>query len=572
MFWAAILALIGFGFISLRSADAAFCNFRSKLLTDANATTDSVRASIRSLNCSSVDLSHNDLSFLPTDFFDIPLVQILSLNLSYNNLSSLESVNFSYLPQLQELDFSHNALTVLKNGTFSEACCIEKLNFSHNKIMRIEVGAFREGMSTVKMVDLSYNLLTSYEQWQYLFSISVHMDLSHNRISRLTNELGITITREQYRSVINLNYNNITTLEAKDLAIYHNGVPPSAVQIGTYGVYFRNNPFICDCRLHWLVSLVAKSLLRKHERINTLLFCAQPAELKGKSFGFLIWTPDVLICNVSRDCPAGCTCQERPQRGYTLVNCDPNQHLYTRLPAVLPSAPLLYLNMSGHQVRELDTGLDYLPRLYGLNVADNRLTEVTSSFMAAARSLVMLDLSRNQLTSLPGEARRLPIQHLKVTGNPFKCSCDFIWFGEWVRTVIGNVSSKEAAKPSWPEGDLDISSLLNNMAPDFPPEAPHDVPLDEQLRQDLSSLTCRREGQTMALTEMSVASLGCGRLAVEGIAGGCVVLLLLCAAVVCWRRQYETKILLFWVYRHYKEACCTRPIGTFLSFFINCFE
>ncbi|PVD30628.1 hypothetical protein C0Q70_09901 [Pomacea canaliculata] len=98
------------------------------------------------------------------------------------------------------------------------------------------------------------------------------------------------------------------------------------------------------------------------------------------------------------------------------------------------------------------------------------------------------------------------------------------------------------------------------MAPDFPPEATHDVPLDEQLRHDLSSLTCRREGQTMALTEMSVASLGCGRLAVEGIAGGCVVLLLLCAAVVCWRRQYETKILLFWVYRHCKEACCTKPI------------
>lgn len=81
---------------------------------------------------------------------------------------------------------------------------------------------------------------------------------------------------------------------------------------------------------------------------------------------------------------------------------------------------LASLNLSGNKIKELDVSLDRLKQLKALNFSSNILTKLPSKLCRSslASSLTFLDLSKNSLSCLPMSfASLLSLVHVKLDGN-----------------------------------------------------------------------------------------------------------------------------------------------------------
>lgn len=473
---------------------------------------------------------------------------------SLQNLTASENRISELLPgslptALAHLDLSFNEIRILLNGVFANLYYLRSLNLSHNQLAAIQPHAFHWGM-TLRTADLSYNSLTSYEPWPYLFTYDrnvIRVDLRYNNISRFTNDMNMTVIMENKYTRVDLGHNALRSVTLQDLSIYFEGQLPNDFQVDNLELNIAENPWVCDCALYGLVALYSTSFMRILSRVNSLLTCQNPPALRGKTFGFLIDNPDSLTCHLTHECPPGCSCQDRPHRGYVEVYCDRNQQVYAHLPAALPSDRLLFLNLSGHQLQTLDPAVPYASRLYGLDVSRNHLQEVTSEFLDQARDLVVLDVGHNQLTSLPPQVRKLLLQHLHVAGNPLQCSCSFVWFGEWLRSWAANVSTTTTNSRKSSSSSSSLSDIAGVVAD------------ESKLPSDMESLTCQQPGGgLMIVLDMTDKSLRCGHLAQAVVAGVCcMVLLVLCIVVAGWRKRYELRV---WLHLRTWGRCCGKGL------------
>ena len=79
--------------------------------------------------------------------------------------------------------------------------------------------------------------------------------------------------------------------------------------------------------------------------------------------------------------------------------------------------------------------VEILQYLKKLDLHGNKIRNVASIFLdifIESNNLLFLDLSRNELRSMPENIKNLSsLQTLKITDNKFKCSCDNIWMKDW---------------------------------------------------------------------------------------------------------------------------------------------
>ena len=547
-----------------------------------------------------LDLSHNRLGALYPDSL-APLTSLRALNLSHNQLRALGPGVLAQMAFLEDVNLSDNALVDLSPGTlpgrllalnaslnrltqlhgdlFRNVPFLERVDLSHNHISHVQLGAFHPGLQWLFWVSLSHNRLTDFEPWPYVLSQTASVDLSHNVISRFTNRMNFTVTREMQGEVI-LTYNNLTHLHRQDLTIYLGGQATSAMGFAFFFKWnIRHNPLQCDCHLHWLVDTLSNDLLAENSDAQTYFTCAGPPSLRGRSLGYLLAHAHLLVCDVTRGCPDGCRCADTPQRGHLAVTCDPALRLYTRLPQKLPGDGLLSLNLSGHALRRLEAGWGEVSRLRVLDVSNNRVRQVSASFLDQASHLQVLNLKNNQLTSLPSNLQRLPVDGLHLTGNPLRCSCDLVWFGNWLKAVAANTSSLDpsgSARPPRLPQDTERSQhadpqpradqwqlmSVNLPKPDSglePPPRPQAVPHVPGTLPDSLALTCSLpEGRKMALVDTREWGRGCGsRVTLHVLIGGWAALLVVLVTMgTCWRCRRNVRVLL--CYCRHRVRCC-RP-------------
>jgi Leucine-rich repeat (LRR) protein len=113
-----------------------------------------------------LDVSHNRLRMMNISWFS-RLTNLTSLDLSYNQITALPLGSMPV--SLKDLTMAHNYLTELEDGVFENLDKLEKLYFSFNTISEVGVRAFRTA-ENMKVVDLSYNQLTTFEPWPCLFT------------------------------------------------------------------------------------------------------------------------------------------------------------------------------------------------------------------------------------------------------------------------------------------------------------------------------------------------------------------------------------------------------------------
>ncbi|XP_015431913.1 PREDICTED: adhesion G protein-coupled receptor A3 [Dufourea novaeangliae] len=183
----------------------------------------------------------NELEDIKNINIDIVSVELIQLDLSKNNIYTIEVNLFKNLTNLKRLDLSQNNITSVGDGCFNGLGNLERLDLSKNQITFIDAYAFRK-LPNLKKLDLSRN------------NISI-------MISTLFHDL---LALEHLK----LNENKLTSL--KDNTFY--GLK-SLKQLD-----LSTNPWKCDCELYWFSDWVHKSSVKL---INAPK-CASPTNVKGE--------------------------------------------------------------------------------------------------------------------------------------------------------------------------------------------------------------------------------------------------------------------------------------------------
>ncbi len=84
------------------------------------------------------------------------LYEVHALNLSYNQLQTINGTRFVYIVTIQRLDLSHNQLETINGTSFIHLSSLQELDLSHNLLETI----FFDTVLSVKILDLSFNLIS----------------------------------------------------------------------------------------------------------------------------------------------------------------------------------------------------------------------------------------------------------------------------------------------------------------------------------------------------------------------------------------------------------------------------
>lgn len=101
-----------------------------------------------------------------------------------------------------------------------------------------------------------------------------------------------------------------------------------------------------------------------------------------------------------------------------------------------------WLLLSGNNISELtgqavsNMSSTNLAHLSKLDLHASGVISIDDDFLdvfVQSENLKFLDLSHNELTSLPETIRNVSsLETLNISGNPFVCSCDVIWMRDWL--------------------------------------------------------------------------------------------------------------------------------------------
>ncbi|XP_030640946.1 amphoterin-induced protein 1 [Chanos chanos] len=175
-----------------------------------------------------LDLSYNDITRLRAEWTTYKLPQLHNLLLSHNGLHFISSEAFIYVKQLRYLDLSSNNLRQLDEVIFEPLEHLEVLLLYNNHISQIDRTAF-SGLNSL----------------QKLY-------LSQNKVSRFPLELVKDKSRLDNLILLDVSSNQIKVLPTQELQTL-----PAWIK---NGLYFHNNPLLCDCELY---SLLAHWYIRK---------------------------------------------------------------------------------------------------------------------------------------------------------------------------------------------------------------------------------------------------------------------------------------------------------------------
>jgi hypothetical protein len=216
-----------------------------------------------------LDIEDNQIQFIKHAKRPIEYLEVL--NLSKNLITRISNETFSGLIRLRGLNLSQNEISTLEPFALSKMTNLEVLNVRSNKLKRLESNCF-VGIKKLTSLDLSSNELSTIPDG--LFSDMenlVKLNLERNNIAFI----GIT------------GFSGLTSLTHLDLtgnwlANIHPDVfeplpyPPGLKE----QILLDENPLMCDCELRHLVSWISRTPFRVKNSKN--LRCSFVA---GKFYG-----------------------------------------------------------------------------------------------------------------------------------------------------------------------------------------------------------------------------------------------------------------------------------------------
>lgn len=207
---------------------AAVANNANASCSNDNSTFDKSYQNLQTFNATidvpachtfirTVNISHNNVSGLTNLSFD-GLWNVEMLDLSFNNIESIPPGMIAKIRNMKQINLTHNNLVTLPHDFFYNKLDIETVDLSWNKITHIPLNVTWDyRIAKIRLIDLSYNLLTAFEPWIYTNLDEMDpsytrlprvLNLTHNNISTFTNDYNWTYdTISAYHEVrIEINY------------------------------------------------------------------------------------------------------------------------------------------------------------------------------------------------------------------------------------------------------------------------------------------------------------------------------------------------------------------------------
>ena len=467
------------------------------------------------VNITKVNLSNNEIVFVHPDSFK-SLYNLKEMDLSYNAIQDLDLATFQGMRTLETLDLSYNKFQTLRAGLLNhELFRLTTVSFMANNISEVEWGFVNEKHENLKNINLKNNSLTTFDPWPYLIKYTGNstrkdrvFDLQYNKVSSITNRFNWTFDLMfPYEVEIKLMFNELDTISTETLRQFK---PDLEDQDGmsfflTFYMNISNNPFFCDCRLYPFAKSLRDSFLRWRDVDKYRLRCAAPAEVVNED-----WLHDIpyhyFICNTTTDCPANCFCQARPHNNTFLIDC--RGAGLTELPDIIPDVRgyNLELFFDDNMITDVKN-VTYIGQVYNMSLKNNQITQLKSETVRSMTGIKKLDIRHNRIEYLPKDINRLGYGTVKLNGNPLKCGCDSLWMSDWFNLDQEN-------------GDL--------------------------------SVECQDEdGDYHRIIDLNLSALGCTNdyIIIVSVIGAVVAGLVVAALVFAKRCPYETKVILYRLFR-----------------------
>ncbi|XP_023103144.2 leucine-rich repeat-containing G-protein coupled receptor 6 isoform X2 [Felis catus] len=381
----------------------------------------------------SADCSELGLSAVPGDLD--PLTAYLDL--SMNNLTELQPGLFHHLRFLEELRLSGNHLSHIPGQAFSGLYSLKILRLDANLISLVPERSF-EGLSSLRHLWLDDNALTEIpvRALNNLPALQA-MTLALNRISHipdyafqnLTSLVVLHLHNNRIQHLGTHSFEGLLNLETLDLN--YNELQEFPVAIRTLGrlqeLGFHNNN----------IKAIPEKAFMGNPVLQTIHFYDNPIQFVGRSafqylpklhtlslngatdiqeFPDLKGTTSLEILTLTRAgirlLPLG-MCQQLPR--LRVLELSHNQ--IEELPSLHRCQKLEEIGLQHNRIWEI--GADTFSQLSSLRALDlswNAIRSIHPEAFVTLRSLVKLDLTDNQLTTLP-LAGLGGLMHLKLKGN-----------------------------------------------------------------------------------------------------------------------------------------------------------
>lgn len=367
------------------------------------------------------------------------LASLWRLDVSGNNINSIQAGDLLPMWNLHSLDLSRNNISSIAVGTFQRLTRIAYLRLSHNQLT--EIGQLFMAVKTLRRLDLSYNKISRFDLTMIPRELKV-LDLGFNQLKTLGSYLDVenridlrvlNITNNAVRNVsgeivprglqqLIASHNNISVLASDaftnrsqlgliDLS-YNRLQTLSDYSLKNRALRLGGNPILCDCRMEWLVADttdiidrddVTCSLVRNRGPVTSALSVMSPSmfmcSYETHCFA-LCHCCDFDACDCEMACPEGCSCFHDMLWNTHTVDCSHQNH--SRIPQPLPmDATDVFLD--GNDIVSLGNhaliGRTFMRRLF-LN--NSNIDAVDNKTFNGLSGLFELHLQHNRIQSLVG--------------------------------------------------------------------------------------------------------------------------------------------------------------------------
>jgi Leucine-rich repeat (LRR) protein len=351
----------------------------------------------KSVSLRQLNLAHNSIAQLHGDVFE-DLQELNELNLSDNKLIDFEkAVNvFGSLHLLAWLDLSNNSINNIERRLFQGLDALVHINMSHNKLYILPYQVF-ESMQSIEVVDLSHNILISFLDSFFIHNRKLRvLQLHHNLIGRI-NKNSLYGLKELHS--LDLSYNQLQTVDRNAFDTLD----------GLEILNLSNNHIN---RLSPSVFLSLKQL-KSLDLSNNLI-----DQLPIGIFAHQFQLEELMMDNTNLT-----------KLGNWISKTNTNETINKNILKNLKRVSL----RNNTQLDDAESCFfQNMPNMERLVITRSQLTYLPKGIDEMPK-LIELDLSDNRLIFIPAGIKHLSdLNSLNLLGNDLQCDCHMYWMLNWI--------------------------------------------------------------------------------------------------------------------------------------------
>lgn len=342
-------------------------------------------------NLEDLNLSKNTLTVFDDSLLKVLSKTLLKLNVSYNNVRTVQSVADKNVTKIISLDFSHNNIYSLSKNFFKLVPNLQYLDLSFNRIHSLKNYDLKY-LSSLKVICVNNNFLTLLHMEMYPTTL-VELHAGYNQITEI-------FYKSSELETLNIRYNNISKIHT-DLKKLEN---LKYLNIG--GNILSDFP-----------NITLENLKTLDISNNNLTYI--PKTLTAENFPLLA---ELDISN----------------------NLIQNLMFYSdlKLNSLIANNISTLKTISKDAFAKLKT---YSSHCLNLVMSNNKILSFIHEDTLAHLNLCSLDLSNNSFSYISQKLvmsnNTFVIKDINLQGNPFKCNCSLQWM---LNYLVPNLYSRRA--------------------------------------------------------------------------------------------------------------------------------